>query len=116
MYYYDYIVPRYPAPIAVVPNSGPTAGGILVTIEVIDSTNMYAAAIGGQLLTGFAIVDPTHVSGILSPGIVGLANVVTWGLAASAVLIGAFTFDAPPFTGQLGTLDSQLGNIELGVL
>ncbi len=62
--------------IAIVPAVGPTAGGTSVVIEVSDSSGAESAFLGARPLKSFAIVDPTHVSGVTRSEVVVLPNVV----------------------------------------
>lgn len=84
------------APIAVVPNSGTTAGGTHVVIQVSSSTGLLSAAIDGVNVTGFAIDNGTHVSGNTVADSAGAKNVTVSNAAgASPALVGGYTYVTP---------------------
>lgn len=68
--------PEVPSVVAIVPASGPEAGGDLVTIEVDDSYGATGATIDGNALGSFEIVDATHVRGTVPAGTAGVVDVV----------------------------------------
>lgn len=83
------------APTAIAPTSGPAAGGTAVTITVPDSTGLTGAKVGGVALTGFAIVDATHVSGTTGAHAAGAVDVVVTNASGdSPALAAAFTYSA----------------------
>jgi hypothetical protein len=85
-----------PTVIAIDPIDGTQAGGTFVTIEVTDSTGILSAAVGGLNITGFAILDPTHVTGTTQAHAPGFVDVtVTTAGGTSAPLVGAFEYDQP---------------------
>lgn len=74
------------------PNTGTYAGGTVVTIEVDDSTGATGATIGGIALTGFSIVDPTHVQGTTSAHASGAVNVTVTNGFGTGTLVNGFTY------------------------
>jgi hypothetical protein len=85
-----------PTVIAIDPIDGTQAGGTFVTIEVTDSTGILSAAVGGLNITGFAILDPTHVTGTTQAHAPGFVDVtVTTAGGTSAPLVNGFEYDQP---------------------
>jgi len=85
-----------PTVIAIDPIDGTQAGGTFVTIEVSSSVGILSAAVGGLNITGFAILNATHVTGTTQAHAPGFVDVtVTTAGGTSAPLVGAFEYDQP---------------------
>ena len=85
-----------PMVIAITPNSGVDTGGLFVTIQVNDSTGCTSASVNGQNVTGFAILDATHVTGTTASGMTdGLGNVTVTNGIGTGTLTNGFTASAP---------------------
>ena len=82
---------------AISPNTGTASGGTSVSITVDDSTGATGATVGGVALTGFAIVDGTHVSGTTGAHAAGAVDVVVTNAEGSGTLAGGFTYTAAAF-------------------
>ncbi len=79
---------------AIVPATGPEAGGTHVVIEVDDSTGATSAHVAGVALTGFGIDDGAHVSGDTVAHAVGTADVtVTNAGGVSDPLVAGFEYE-----------------------
>lgn len=84
-----------------------------MVITVDSSIGCTAARLDGVLLTGFSVVDATHVTGRVPVHALGATDLVVYkGALASSPLVGAFTY--VDFTSRLGIPRSRLGNIRLG--
>ncbi len=62
--------------IGLVSGYGSVVGGHYLVVQVDDSTNCTAISVGGSLMTGFAILDPTHVAGYTAAHATGYVDVV----------------------------------------
>ncbi|MCI0343097.1 MAG: IPT/TIG domain-containing protein [Planctomycetales bacterium] len=79
------------------PNTGPAAGGTLVTISGTGFLTGITVTIGGTAATGVTRVDANTLTATTPAGAAGSANVtVTNPDIQSATLAGGFTYIAPP--------------------
>ena len=88
-----------PAFTSITPASGPTIGGIPVTIVGTNfvSGGSFGVTIGGAAATSVVWVDSSHITAVTPAGTAGAQNVVIInddGQAATA--IGAYTYVSPP--------------------
>jgi len=95
------ILIRQPAPTvaSIVPSSGPTAGGTLVTVTGTGFQAGASLTLGGVAADGVAVVSPTSITG--TTGAHGPATVdvvVTNPDQQAAVLPSAFTYSTQPIT------------------
>lgn len=64
-----------PTVMSYTPTSGPAAGGTHIVIQVNSSAGCIGAKVGGVPVTGFAVVDATHVEGYTGAHAAGSADV-----------------------------------------
>lgn len=81
-----------PTVVACVPNNGTYAGGTVVVIQVDSSTGCTGATVGGVALTGFSIVDATHVQGTTGAHASGAVAVSVTNGFGTGTQAGGFTY------------------------
>ncbi|MCI0342030.1 MAG: IPT/TIG domain-containing protein [Planctomycetales bacterium] len=89
--------PPGPAPVAIVPSSGPTTGGTAVTITGGSLQTGAGVTIGGSPATSVVVFSPTQITVLTPAGPAGPANVtVTNPDGQSGTLGGGFGYLATP--------------------
>jgi len=84
-----------PTVVSIYPNSGPTAGGTIVTITGTYFVSGATVMIGGAPATDVTVMSTTLLTATNPTGTAGAQNVVVGVPGGSAPLIGAFTYVAP---------------------
>ena len=85
-----------PSVVGITPATGTNAGGVRVVVEVDDATAAIGAALDGVGLTGFEVIDYTHVAGYTASHAVGAVDVtVTNAIGESDPLVGGFAYEVP---------------------
>ncbi len=98
--------PVPPAVTAIVPSSGPLAGGTSVTVTGSSFTLDSVARIDGSPLSGQAVLDPSTITGSSPAGSAyGPADVSVTNSVGTGTLPGGFTYDASG-TCDLAVLDA----------
>jgi hypothetical protein len=91
---YTFTTPAVPVVIAVVPTSGTTfAGYQSVTVQVNDSVGITSCDL---IASNFAIVDPTHISGITGNHAAGVVDVNVINNIGTGTLTNGYTYVTPP--------------------
>ena len=85
-----------PTVTGILPTSGPTAGGTVVTITGTNLTGATSVTIGGTAATGISVVGPTSITATTPAGAAGARDVVVVTPGGTGTGTGLFTYIAAP--------------------
>lgn len=90
--------PAAPTLTAIAPNSGPIAGGTVVTVTGTGFTPSTTLTLGGVAATSVTVVNSTTLTGVTPAHAQANVDVVVDNGVASATLLAAFSYGSPPAT------------------
>jgi hypothetical protein len=95
--------------LSITPNVGNPDGGTYVTIEVTDSTGVTGAAIDGVSLTGFSVLDDTHVGGFIGAHAAGATalDVTVTNADGTEILPESFTYAYESWAWETRTAEAD---------
>ncbi|MFF4645877.1 IPT/TIG domain-containing protein [Streptomyces sp. NPDC001389] len=113
---FTYVVPP-PTISSIVPVSGTTSGGTLVTITGTNFTGATAVSIAGTPVTSFQVVDDSHISAITAPRGPGTGpvSVTTSGGTATGPATYTYLTPVPTITNFTPTSGSTVGGTQVTI-
>ncbi|MGW3041744.1 IPT/TIG domain-containing protein [Kitasatospora sp. NPDC001159] len=113
---FTYVVPP-PTITSIVPVSGSTSGGTLVTITGTNFTGATAVSIAGTPVTQFQVIDDSHISAVTAPHApgIGTVSVTTPGGTAAGPATYTYVTPAPTITNFTPTSGSTVGGTQVTV-
>lgn len=116
------LTPGLPVVSSIVPACGPRTGGTPITILGFNFNGATSAMIGGSSISNFVVVDDTRITGVTTPGSVGVRDVAVTSPLGSATLPGGYAFHQVPFPPSLavnggfesGSFGSSVTTLQVG--